>query len=240
MSSQVILVVEDEPDIREGIRILLGGEGYTVLEASSGESALAQINDTVDLVILDIMLPGISGLKVCEEIRKSCNVPILFLTAKSQESDKTLGLMAGGDDYLSKPFSYGELIARVKALLRRYCIYKGKNQAITLDKNQILESGRIKIAIDRNEVWKDGVPLDLTEIEYKILLLLISHPQRTFSTHTIYESVWEEPYTYSANSTIMVHIRKLRTKLEDDPQNPVYIKNIWGKGYRYETEKTVV
>ncbi len=238
MSSQVILVVEDEPSIREGIRILLGGEGYVVLEAATGEEALAQINEAVDLVILDIMLPGISGLKVCEEIRKTSTVPILFLTAKSQESDKTLGLMAGGDDYLAKPFSYAELIARVKAQLRRYCVYRGKKQAMSMDTDQILTSGRLRVALDRNEVWKDGMPLDLTEIEYKILALLIQHPQRVFSTHMIYESVWGETYTYSANSTIMVHIRKLRTKIEDDPQNPVYIKNIWGKGYRYETEKT--
>lgn len=238
MSSQVILVVEDEPSIREGIRILLGGEGYVVLEAATGEEALAQINEAVDLVILDIMLPGISGLKVCEEIRKTSTVPILFLTAKSQESDKTLGLMAGGDDYLAKPFSYAELIARVKAQLRRYCVYRGKKQAMSMDTDQILTSGRLRVALDRNEVWKDGMPLDLTEIEYKILALLIQHPQRVFSTHMIYESVWGETYTYSVNSTIMVHIRKLRTKIEDDPQNPVYIKNIWGKGYRYETEKT--
>lgn len=240
MSSQVILVVEDDPAIREGIRILLSGEGYTVLEAPTGEDALRQINDAIDLVILDIMLPGISGIKVCEELRKVSTVPILFLTAKSQESDKTIGLMAGGDDYLSKPFSYAELIARVKAQLRRYCVYRGKKQSLQLDTDQILTSGRIKIALDRNEVWKDGTVLDLTEIEYKILLLLIQHPRRIFSTHNIYESVWEEPYTYSANSTIMVHIRKLRTKIEDDPQNPVYIKNVWGKGYRYEAERTTL
>lgn len=240
MNSQVILLVEDDSSIREGIRILLGGEGYTVLEAGSGEDALSRMNDAIDLVILDIMLPGISGLKVCEELRKISNVPILFLTAKSQESDKTIGLMAGGDDYLAKPFSYAELIARVKAQLRRYVVYRGKKQNMTLDTDHILTSGRLKIALDRNEVWKDGLSLDLTEIEYKILALLIQHPQRVFSTHVIYESVWDEPYTYSANSTIMVHIRKLRTKIEDDPQNPVYIKNVWGKGYRYETEKTGV
>ena len=240
MDSQVILVVEDDTAIREGIRILLGGEGYTVLEADSGEGALKQMNDAVDLVILDIMLPGISGLRVCEELRKVSNVPILFLTARSQESDKTIGLMAGGDDYMAKPFSYAELIARVKAQLRRYVVYRGKKQNMTVDTDNILSSGRLKLALDRNEVWKDGVPLDLTEIEYKIFSLLIQHPQRIFSTHVIYEKVWEEPYTYSANSTIMVHIRKLRTKLEDDPQNPAYIRNVWGKGYRYEAEKTEV
>lgn len=240
MSSQVILVVEDDPAIREGIRILLGGEGYTVLEASSGEEALSRMNDAVDLVILDIMLPGISGLKVCEELRKVSTVPVLFLTAKSQESDKTIGFMAGGDDYLAKPFSYAELIDRVKAQLRRYTVYRGKKQGMTMDTDHVLTSGRLKVSMDRNEVWKDERPIDLTEIEYKILSLLIRHPQRVFSTHMIYESVWEEPYTYSANSTIMVHIRKLRTKIEDDPQNPVYIKNVWGKGYRYETKEADV
>lgn len=239
MSSNVIMVVEDDEAIREGIRILLGGEGYTVLEAASGEDALRNMNDAVDLVILDIMLPGISGLKVCEELRKTSNVPVLFLTAKSQESDKTIGLTAGGDDYLAKPFSYAELIARVKAQLRRYVVYRGKKQNLSMSTDQTLTSGRLKIALDRNEVWKDGEPLDLTEIEYKILALMIQHPQRIFSANVIYETVWNEMYTYSANSTIMVHIRKLRTKIEDDPKNPVYIKNVWGKGYRYEEDKTI-
>lgn len=239
MSSNVIMVVEDDEAIREGIRILLGGEGYTVLEAASGEDALRNMNDAVDLVILDIMLPGISGLKVCEELRKTSNVPVLFLTAKSQESDKTIGLTAGGDDYLAKPFSYAELIARVKAQLRRYVVYRGKKQNLSMSTDQTLTSGRLKIALDRNEVWKDGKPLDLTEIEYKILALMIQHPQRIFSANVIYERVWNEMYTYSANSTIMVHIRKLRTKIEDDPQNPVYIKNVWGKGYRYEEDKRI-
>lgn len=239
MSAQVILIVEDDAAIREGIRILLGGEGYTVLEASSGEDAIEQMHDAVDLVILDIMLPGISGLKVCEELRKSYNVPILFLTAKSQESDKTIGLLAGGDDYLAKPFSYAELLARVKALLRRYVVYRGKKQEMATDAdNRVLTSGRLQIALDRNEVRKDGKRLDLTETEYRILALLMQHPQKIFSMQQIYETVWEETYTYNANSTVMVHIRKLRTKLEDDPQNPVYIKNVWGKGYRYETERT--
>ncbi len=140
MSSQVILIVEDEEDIREGLCILLKGERYTVLEAGSGEEALEKMNDTVDLVILDIMLPGISGLKVCDEIRKTSTVPILFLTAKAQESDKTIGLMAGGDDYLAKPFSYAELIARVKALIRRYREYRGKTQSLALDSDHMLAS----------------------------------------------------------------------------------------------------
>lgn len=239
MNAQVILIVEDEPDIREGTRILLTGEGYVVLEAASGKEALTLMNEAVDLVLLDVMLPDISGIKVCEEIRKTSNVPILFLTAKSQESDKTIGFLSGGDDYLSKPFSYSELIARVKALLRRYTVYRGKKQEMQLDDDHILTSGRLRIAMDRNEVWKEGKALNLTEIEYRILLLLIQHPQRIFSIPQIYESVWNEPYFYGANGTIMVHIRKLRTKIEDDPQKPSYIKNIWGKGYRYEPENNL-
>lgn len=234
--TRTIMIVEDEPDIREGIRILLRGEGYNIIEAGSGEEALDRMSEMVDLVILDIMLPGISGLKVCEEIRKISAVPILFLTARSQESDKTIGLMAGADDYLAKPFSYAELSARVKALLRRYYVYMGKNQKDITVKDQILTSGRFRIALDRNEVWKDGKELDLTGTEYGILLLLMRNPLRIFSSQNIYENVWNEPYSYNANSTIMVHIRKLRTKIEDDPQNPVYIKNIWGKGYRYESD----
>ncbi len=130
---QTILIVDDDPEIREGIRILLSGEDFVIMEAENGHQALKQLTDTVDLVILDVMMPGISGLRTCEEIRKQSTVPVLFLTAKAQESDKLIGLTAGGDDYLVKPFSYSELIARVKALLRRYCVYRGKAQSGELD-----------------------------------------------------------------------------------------------------------
>lgn len=126
MAAQTILIAEDDPDIRDGVRILLAGEGYHILEAENGTRALEIFNPEVDLVILDIMMPGMSGLRVCEELRKGSTVPILFLTAKSQESDKLLGLTAGGDDYLPKPFSFAELSARVKALLRRYCVYQAR------------------------------------------------------------------------------------------------------------------
>lgn len=234
MNPQIILLVEDNPSIREGVRILLGGEGYMIGEAASGEEALAMMNDTVDLVILDVMLPGMSGIQVCEKIREMTNVPILFLTAKSQETDKALGLLAGGDDYLTKPFSFVELVARVKALLRRYQIYHGKGSQSRQSNSNSLTSGRLQLQTDRNAVKKDGLSLDLTDLEYGILALLMKHPLQIFSTQEIYEQVWKEVYTFSANSTVMVHIRKLRTKIEDDPQNPVFIKNVWGKGYRYE------
>ncbi len=233
---QTILIVDDDAEIREGIRILLGGEEYAILEAENGQRALELLTDTVDLVILDVMMPGISGLRVCEEIRKQSAVPILFLTARAQESDKLIGLSAGGDDYLVKPFSYTELIARVKALLRRYCIYRGKTQGGELSKDNILSSNDVKICLDYNQVWVRGKEVELTEIEYKILRLLMQNPNRIFSIQVIYETVWDEPYFYISNGTVMVHIRKIRLKIEEDPQNPKILKTIWGKGYRFEVK----
>lgn len=233
---QTILIVDDDPEIREGIRILLSGEEYAIIEAENGHQALERLTDTVDLVILDVMMPGISGLRTCEEIRKQSTVPVLFLTAKAQESDKLIGLTAGGDDYLVKPFSYSELIARVKALLRRYCVYRGKAQSGELDQDNVLSSNGIRISLDFNQVWVRGEEADLTDIEYKILRLLMQNPKRIFSIQSIYETVWNEPYYYISNGTVMVHIRKLRLKIEEDPQNPQILKTIWGKGYRFEVK----
>ena len=156
MAEQTILIAEDDPDIRDGVRILLSGEGYHIIEAENGTRALEVFRPEVDLVILDIMMPGMSGLRVCEELRKLSTVPILFLTAKSQESDKLLGLTAGGDDYLPKPFSFAELSARVKALLRRYCVYQGKGQAPARAGNLTLCSHGVKLALDCNRVWVDA------------------------------------------------------------------------------------
>ena len=240
MTKQTILIVEDEAEIREGIRILLSGENYSILEAENGEQALNRMSDQIDLVILDVMMPGISGLRVCEEIRKTSTVPILFLTAKAQESDKLIGLTAGGDDYLVKPFGMMELMARVKALLRRYCVYQGKGQPGATYEDNMLSAQGITIALDHNQVWVRGEERDLTEIEYQILRLLMQRPQWIFSAQAIYESIWNEPYFPVSNGTVMVHIRKLRTKIEDDPQNPVFIKTVWGKGYRFGWEERYV
>ena len=179
-------------------------------------------------------MPGMTGLRTCEEIRKVSNVPVLFLTAKSQESDKLIGLMAGGDDYLTKPFSYAELLGRVKALIRRYRVYMGSRIEET-DDNEYLERAGIRISRLINEVYIEGRETELSNIEYKILLLMMQHSGKIFSAQNLYESIWEEPYFYSCNSTVMVHIRKLRTKIEKDPKNPRYIKTLWGKGYRFET-----
>lgn len=233
MNDQTILIVEDEDEIREGIRILLGGEGYAILEASDGRQALEHVSDDVDLIILDVMMPGMSGLRVCEEIRKRFVIPILFLTAKTQEQDKLVGLSAGGDDYLTKPFSYVELIARVKALLRRYRVYGSKDVTEAIVPSDYLEIGCVRIARTYNSVWVRSEEVDLTELEYQILLLLMRNPARTYSAQAIYETVWNEPFTYASSGTVMVHIRRLRTKIEEDSHNPRLIVTTWGKGYRF-------
>lgn len=229
-----VLIIEDDSDIREGVRILLEGENYIVKEAANGKEGLGALDDEIDLVILDIMMPGMSGLRTCEEIRKVSNVPVLFLTAKTQESDKLIGLMVGGDDYLAKPFSYAELLGRVKALLRRYNVYRGRNDRIDDEENEYLELGNIRVHKVYNEVFVDDTAKEMSNIEYRMLLLLMQHPGRIFSAQNLYESIWEEPYFYSCNSTVMVHIRKLRVKIEADPKYPKHIKTVWGKGYKFD------
>lgn len=228
-----ILIIEDDEDIREGVRILLEGEGYSVLEAENGRKGLELLGEEPDLVILDVMMPGMSGLKTCEEIRKVSFVPVLFLTARSQESDKLIGLMAGGDDYLPKPFSYSELLGRVKALVRRWKVYRGKEETEQEAGNKFIELVGIQVNEDFNEVRVKGKTVELSDIEYNILLLLMKYPGKIFSAQNLYESIWNEPYFYNCNSTVMVHIRRLRVKIEEDPKNPRLIMTVWGKGYRF-------
>ncbi|WP_288146961.1 response regulator transcription factor [Thomasclavelia cocleata] len=231
MVNNKILIADDNPEIREVLNVLLSSEGYDVIEAKDGQEAIELISSEIDLYILDIMMPVINGYQACIEIRKKSNAPILFLTAKSQESDKTLGFSSGGDDYLSKPFSYNELTTRVKALLRRYYIYQGKVNNDESTENKITYNN---IIIDPNNeiVFLNNEQIELTYIEYQILYLLLSNRKHIYSTQALYENIWNEPYYYSANNTIMVHIRNLRKKIETDPQNPKVIKTIWGKGYR--------
>lgn len=228
-----ILMIEDDADIREGVRILLESEKYHVTEARDGQSGLKILTEETDLVILDIMMPGISGLKTCEEIRKISNVPVLFLTAKARESDKLIGLLAGGDDYLTKPFSYAELLGRVKALLRRYRVYCGKGNGGPVKKAEWIEYPGLRINQSYNEVYAGEKEINLSETEYRILLLMMQNPKKIFSVQNLYESIWGEPYFYSCGGTVMVHIGKLRKKVEEDPQNPAYVKTVWGKGYRF-------
>lgn len=238
MDGVKILVIEDDADIREGVRILLESEGFLVDEAENGETGLRKLSEDISLVILDIMMPGMSGIRVCEEIRKKSFVPILFLTAKAQESDKLLGLMAGGDDYLPKPFSYAELLGRVKAQVRRYTVYSNSpDEPQGQERAEYIESGGIRIHTVFNEVTVNGKTVELTDIEYHILRLMMQNKGKIFSAQNLYESIWNEPYFYNCNGTVMVHIRKLRVKIEANSQEPVYIKTVWGKGYRFEGEK---
>lgn len=226
-----IMVVDDDSEIREIVRVLLESEGFSTLEAADGTAALTLLDDTVELVILDVMMPGISGYQTCLKIREKSNVPILFLTAKSQDSDLTLGFSSGGDDYLAKPFSYAELLARVKGLLRRYRSYQRKT---AVQEDTPVEWRGITLWLSRNEVKKDGRNVNLTDTEYQILRLLLRYRGKLFSAQNLYESIWQEPFLYASSNTVMVHIRKLREKLEDNPQDPKIIKTVWGKGYRIE------
>lgn len=223
-----ILIADDSEEIREIIEILLTGEGYEVLAAKNGQEAVDMVDDTIDLFILDVVMPMKSGFRACVEIREKTTAPILFLTAKAQDSDKTMGFSSGGDDYLAKPFSYAELISRVKSLLRRYFVYQGK---VSLSHSTKLASGDLTVDTDTKQVHLQGKEIFLTDIEYEMLTLMLRNRKKVFSAADLYEQIWQEPYYYSANNTVMVHIRNLRKKIETDPQNPQHIKTVWGKGY---------
>lgn len=231
METSKILIVDDNPEIREIIEILLTGEGFETVQAKDGMTALKILNQIeFDLIILDIMMPGMNGYQTCLEIRKSNNAPILFLSARTKDSDKTLGFSSGGDDYLAKPFSYNELVSHVKALIRRYQVYKGKE--IKEEPLQTIHYHHLTIDEPEERVLRNGTIVELTDTEYRMLLLLIKQKGQIFSAERLYESIWNEPYYYGANNTVMVHIRNLRRKIEADPNNPQLIKTIWGKGYR--------
>lgn len=231
MDNSRILIVDDNPEIREIIQILLSGEGFLTEEAKDGKTALNLLQTTCfDLIILDIMMPGLNGYQTCLEIRKITNAPILFLSAKTKDSDKTLGFSSGGDDYLAKPFSYSELVSRVKTLIRRYQVYRGKEE-ITPAQTTI-QYRHLTIDEENEEVFSDEKSLDLTDTEYRMLLLLVKNQKQLFSAERLYETIWDEPYYYGANNTVMVHIRNLRRKVETDPNHLTIIKTVWGKGYR--------
>ncbi|ONI44475.1 DNA-binding response regulator [Candidatus Epulonipiscioides gigas] len=226
-----ILVVDDDEDIRELLVILLQAEGYNVIEAENGEEALKKLDNSVCLIILDIMMPKLNGIQTCIKIRENNFMPILFLTAKGQEADKIIGFSAGGDDYLVKPFSPSELMARVKALLRRHLVYQNNQK---LNSNNIITIRALTINLEAKSVTINDKVINITPREFDILVLIASNKNKVFSAKNIYESVWNEPYFSVSNNTIMVHIRKLREKIEDNPQTPEYIKTIWGMGYKIE------
>lgn len=223
-----ILIVDDNPEICEIVTILLENEHYNVVFALTGDAGLNLVNNTIDLIILDVSLPDISGFKLCEKIRELTMVPILFLTAKTRDIDKETGFNVGGDDYLSKPFSSIELIARVKALLRRYHYYKDSS-SIKFD--HLITLGDLCINKTSKEVSRNGLSIKLTGIEFEILLCLLANKSTPLSAKKIYEVVWKEPFLHISNNTVMVHVKNLRQKIEQDYKQPKYIKTVWGKGY---------
>lgn len=221
-----ILIVDDDRDIVQIVQLLLEGEGYDTQTAASGSEALEKIDSSVDLVILDIMMAGMNGFEVCRRIRESSYAPILFLSAMSGDTEKVAALTAGGDDYLCKPFSASELIARVRSLLRRYNVYQGSDRAEP-------EKEQLVLGMD-NQVIVNGQTIKLSYTEYEILHLFLKHRGQVLSIPEIYEAIWTEPYNYSANNIVMVHIYKLRRKLEQDCKHPNILKTAWGKGYYIE------
>ncbi len=225
----LILVVDDEPDIRRIIRILLESRRYLVAEAPNGRLAVDYVREhpNVDLVMLDIMMPSLDGVSAARQIRELTAAPILFLTAKTQERDKLEAYTAGGDDYLAKPFSHGELMMKVESLLRRYRVYKGKPGGQILDQDMVLDE-------QNHRIIRDGVSIELTETEFEILTFLAAQRGSVVSVERIYENVWHEKYMPSSSNTVMVHIVNLRKKLEDDPANPRLIRTVWGKGYQFD------
>jgi len=225
-----ILVCDDEKEIVDAIEIYLMQEGYQVIKAYNGEEAVEQLKkNEIHLLILDIMMPKLDGIRATMKIREKYSVPIIFLSAKSQDSDKILGLNVGADDYITKPFNPLELVARVKSQLRRYT----KLGNMAEESNRLYKSGGLVVNDETKEVTVDGEAVRLTPIEYNILLLLVKNQGRVYSIEQIYENIWEEE-AIGADNTVAVHIRHIREKIEINPKEPKYLKVVWGVGYKIE------
>lgn len=226
-----ILVCDDDKAIVEAIEIYLSQEGYHILKAYDGEQALKILEtEEVHLLILDVMMPKLDGIRTTLKIREKHSIPIIILSAKSEDVDKILGLNVGADDYVTKPFNPLELIARVKSQLHRYTQLGGTAKETS---DQIYEVGGLRINDDLKEVTVDGESVKLTPIEYNILLLLMKNQGRVFSINQIYESIWNED-AIGADNTVAVHIRHIREKIEINPKDPRYLKVVWGVGYKIE------
>lgn len=226
-----VLVCDDDREIVEAIEIYLSQEGYKVLKAYDGEEALKVLDrEKVDLLIIDVMMPKLDGIQATLKIREKKNMPIIILSAKSEDADKILGLNVGADDYMTKPFNPLELTARVKSQLRRYT-----QLGSTIDKSNqaVYAVGGLSIDDEQKEVTVDGEPVRLTPIEYNILLLLVKNQGKVFSIDQIYESIWNED-AIGVDNTVAVHIRHIREKIEINPKEPRYLKVVWGVGYKIE------
>ena len=224
-----VLVCDDEKDIVSALRIYLTSEGYNVFEANNGKEAVEVVeNEEIHLVLMDIMMPVMDGIQAMVKIREKSNVPVILLTAKSEDTDKILGLTVGADDYVTKPFNPVELQARVKSQLRRYMLLGSGNQSVGKAR-----MGGIEMDDKAKEVTLDGEKVNLTRTEYDILKLLMDHPGEVFSPNQIYEKVWNDN-PFGTENTVAVHIRHLREKIEYNPQEPRYLKVVWGRGYKME------
>jgi len=231
MSKENVLIVDDDKDIRNMIKIYLKNENYNVFAAENGKEAIEiSENNKIDLIILDIMMPKINGTKACMKIREKHKMPIIFLTAKTEDQDKITGLSAGGDDYITKPFNPLELVARVKANIRRVRVFDRIEENETDYKIKIED---LAIDVDNYQVFIDDREIHLTKTEFDILKLLGENKGKVYSIEKIYNKVWRDEF-FVTDNTVTVHIRKLREKLGDEYKNPKYIKTIWGVGYKVE------
>lgn len=226
-----ILVCDDDKDIVEAIDIYLTQEGYEVLKAYDGDEAIKVLkSNEVDLLIMDVMMPRLDGIRATLKIRENMSLPIIILSAKSEDEDKILGLNIGADDYMTKPFNPLELVARVKSQLRRYTQLGSTARS---DNQSEFRTGGLVIRDDLKEVTVDGEKVKLTPIEYNILLLLVKNQGKVFSINQIYENIWNEE-AIGADNTVAVHIRHIREKIEINPKEPRYLKVVWGVGYKVE------
>lgn len=234
MEMNHVLVVEDDKEIREGVEIYLKNQGYEVFQAADGVEGLEVIEkEDIHLAIVDIMMPRMDGISMVVKLREKYDFPVIFLSAKSEEVDKIMGLNMGADDYVTKPFTPMELLARVNSQLRRYRRFM-ERLGDKEENSRIHTIGGLEINEDNVEVTVDGEPVKMTPIEYKILLLLMKNPGRVFSAEEIYERVWNERAINT--DTIMVHVRNIREKIEVNPREPKYLKVVWGVGYKIEKQ----
>ena len=229
MSAQSrILIVDDDPDIRKVLRLLLK-ENYIVAEAADGTAAISYMkeNPDTDLVILDVMMPGLDGIETCAKLREFSTAPVLFLTAKSAEQDRVSAYESGGDDFLSKPFSQAELLAKISSLLRRYKQYRGKPATVlTID--------NLEVDFAARSVKSNGKPVVLTDTEYAILEYLLQKRGTIVTAAELYEAVWGAKFLSGSGNTVMVHVLNVRRKIEEDPSKPKILRTVWGRGYQID------
>lgn len=223
-----ILIVDDDPDIRNVLSLLLKDD-YYVAEAADGAEAVSyiQANPDTDLVVLDVMMPGMDGLETCEKLRQFSNAPVLFLTAKSAERDRVAAYQSGGDDFLSKPFSQAELMAKIASLLRRYQQYRGKPASV-------LSIEGLELDFSAHSVKAGGKPVTLTDTEYAILEYLIKNRGKVVTAAELYEAVWGEKFLSGSGNTVMVHVLNVRRKIEENPSKPKILRTVWGRGYQID------